>query len=344
MTTMEEKTIEGMTLPNQTSEEAYDHGDEYAFWNTVEFEIKDITQHNQARSCQMNHPETKMACTIIWALNQIIKLFDLNLSPTDADKLGVEVATFATKFGYKFWSGWSTPTAINTVVKRWNTVGYQRFNKEQVFYVRVDHTDPKVKEALDKWHYVGFTYQLNFGTDKYWGLVDKDDYPAGYGHRTNFQRKEDVDTASKKVYTDVQLWVHDNYHGWVNEYYIKDIKKYVGRGMYPAVYLVMPTSWMKGTVEEKKQEIQETKAVNALIGMLSSTREYLDEDNKKLVSELASSLRQKYPEARKKIELKETKVAQTIVDAVSFWWKDLEAFRDKFALLAKEMREKYGVE
>ena len=91
---MNEELLQTPAIPDA----AYDYGDEYAFGSEVEFEIKDVTNHNQARSCQMNHPETKYACTIIGAVNQIIKLFDLNLSPTDADKLGLEVAIYATKF------------------------------------------------------------------------------------------------------------------------------------------------------------------------------------------------------------------------------------------------------
>lgn len=215
-----------MNLP-QIPDAAYDKGDEWAFGEEVKFVIKDITSHAQAKSCQMNNPETKYGCTIVGALNQIIKLFNLNLSPKESDALGVEVVNFATQYGYKVGRGWSTPTAMNTVVKWWNSIGYGRYNKEKVFYVRVDHSDPRVAEALSKGHYVGFTYQLNFGADKYWGLVDKDDYPVGYGHRTNFQRSEDVNTSSGKTYQDTQLGVHDNYHGWVNEYHIKDIKKYV---------------------------------------------------------------------------------------------------------------------
>lgn len=334
---MNEELLQTPAIPDA----AYDYGDEYAFGSEVEFEIKDVTNHNQARSCQMNHPETKYACTIIGAVNQLIKLYDLNLSPTDADKLGLEVATYATKFGYKFGSGWSTPTAINVVTKWRNEFGAKRYNKEQVFYVRLDSKDPKIMEALNKGHYVGFTYQLKFGEDTYRGLVDKESYPIGYGHRTNFQRKEDVDTASKRVYTDVQLGVHDNYHGRVNEYYIKDIQKYVGRGMFPAMYLIMPISRKKGaTVEEEKKQIKEHKAVNALIGMLSCSRAALDEKGQSLASELASHLRKTFEGARALQEDETKKYYQAVADVLSFAWKNAdESFQQKYAQLAKEIRD-----
>lgn len=324
---------------------AYDNGDERAFGDEVEFEIKDITSHEQARSCQMNHPETKYGCTIIGALNQIIKLFNLNLSPKEADDLGVEVVKFATQYGYKVGQGWSTPTAMNTVAKWWNTIGYERFKKEKIFYVRVDHDDKRVAEALAKGHYVGFTYQLDFGTDRFWGLVDKDSYPAGTGHRTNFQRSEDVDTASKKKYTDTQLGVHDNYHGWVNEYYIKDITKYINKGMYPAVYLVMPESWKDGaTVEEEKKVIKEIKAVNALVGVLSSTYQMLPEEIKPQLADLAKTLREKYPEARKLVEDEDKKVYQMVVDILSYAWKFAdEGNKEMYAKLAESIRKDKGV-
>lgn len=328
-------------IPNAAS----DFGDEWAFGNDVNFKIEDITSHEQARSCQNNAPETKYGCTIIGALNQIIKLFNLNLSPEDSDKLGIEVVNFATQYGYKIGYGWSTPTAMNTVVKWWNGEGHERFGKEKVFYVRVDRKDPRVAEALEKGHYVGFTYQLKFGTDAYWGLVDKDDYPAGVGHRTNFQRKEDVNTASKKVYTDVQLGVHDNYHGWVNEYYIKDIEKYINRGMWSAVYLVMPESWkLDGKPEDTKQNIAELKAANMVIGSLSTAYQYMPDDVKELFASLARTLRTRFPEARKLVEDPQKKEYQLVADTLSFAWKSAdEKYKEAYALLAKTLRDETGV-
>lgn len=324
---------------------AYDNGDERAFGDEVEFEIKDITSHEQARSCQMNHPETKYGCTIIGALNQIIKLFNLNLSPKEADDLGVEVVKFTTQYGYKVGHGWSTPTAMNTVAKWWNTIGYERFKKEKIFYVRVSHDDKRVAEALSKGHYVGFTYQLNFGTDRYWGLVDKESYPAGTGHRTNFQRSEDVDTASKKVYKNTQLGVHDNYHGWVNEYYIKDITKYIGKGMYPAVYLVMPESWKAGaTVEQQKNITAGDKSANMVIGALSAAYKYMPSDLQQLMASLANNIRQRYPDTRGITENERMKEYQLVADTLSFAWKLADdKHKDAYANLAKTIRDDTGV-
>ena len=176
-------------------------------------------------------------------------------------------------------------------------------------------------------------------------MVDKDSYPAGTGHRTNFQRSEDVDTASKKVYKNTQLGVHDNYHGWVNEYYIKDITKYINKGMYPAVYLVMPESWKVGaTVEEEKKVIKEIKAVNALVGVLSSTYQMLPEEIKPKLADLAKTLREKYPEARKLVEDEDKKVYQMVVDILSYAWKFAdEGNKEVYAKLAENIRKDKGV-
>jgi hypothetical protein len=54
---------------------AWDYGDEYAFGADVEFEIKEITHNIRPHTNQSSHTETSSACTMIGALNQIIRLF-----------------------------------------------------------------------------------------------------------------------------------------------------------------------------------------------------------------------------------------------------------------------------
>lgn len=347
MTPMEELTIEEQkALKNEGDfDEAYDYGDEYAFGSEdTTFTIPTISHNIHSHTNQGMNNETKQACTIVGALNQIIRLFGIDLDTKKSNELAIEVVKFATKYGYIIGHGWSTPTAINVVVKRWNTVGKDRFGKEPVVYFRLDYANPLCKEALEKGHYLGFTYALNYGNDRYRGLVDKDSYPGGIGHRTNRKHPSITKPTGWATCNQCDVGVHDSYYSRTNEYLIKDRKKYMGKGMYPPAYLILPQSSMGKSVEEIKQDKTQEKAINTLIGVLSSTREYLDEDHKKMMSELALSLRQKYPEARKKIEMKESKVAQTIADTLSFGRKDLEKFRDDFAKLAKAIRDEYKVQ
>jgi hypothetical protein len=51
---------------------------------------------------------------------------------------------------------------------------------------------------------------------------------------------------------------------------------------------------MKSNIEKEKERIAKLKAVNTLIGTLSSTYQDLDNDSQLMMSALATSLRDKY--------------------------------------------------
>ena len=70
---------------------ARDYGDEYAFGEDVEVIIPQIKHDIRPVWNQWKNTETKSACTIVWAVNQIIREFWLILSEVQTNKLYVEV-------------------------------------------------------------------------------------------------------------------------------------------------------------------------------------------------------------------------------------------------------------
>lgn len=341
---MEEKELlqQQALLAQQGVNPAKDIVDEYSLGEEIEFEIPEITHNIHSTTHQGMHKDSVAACTIYGAVNQIIRLFGIDLSNKDANKLALEAVDFATNYGYVKGDGWWTYKAINTVVKWWNQESvYTRFpNAEKVFFVRYDnYKHPKVVEAMEKGHYVGFTYNMNYGNDYINGLIDKDSYPTGIGHRTNWKKTALV--KNKKVTCDTcDCGVHDSYYGPYNEYYIKDRAKYMYKGMFPTAYLIMPESYTKDNIEKKKQEKKEVKAINALIGMLSTTYAFLPEDMKPKAAEIAKALREQYPEARRLVEDEKKKSYQMVADALSFAWKQADdRYREAYALLAKILRD-----
>ena len=325
---------------------AWDYWDEYAFGSDVIFEIPELKHDIRPKTNQSLNNETLKACTIVGSLNQIIRLFWLELDNKQQDKLAVEVVKYCTQYWYRIGSGWSTVDAINSVAKFWNNVGYKTFNKEKIFYSRVIWGDKRIKEALDKGHLVGFTYSLNWNTDRYAWLVYKDSYPWGTWHRTNIKGVKFVNATSglKLSEWEANEWVHDNYYIFTNEYYIKDIWKYISKGVYPAFYIVLPRSCMVWTVEEQKERIALLKAVNAVIAVLTSTWWDLPEAYQELSASYASSLREQYPEARKLEKDQNKKIYQSLVDFLSYSWKYLDSSDQvKIAEIAKYLRDKHNL-
>lgn len=115
--------------------------------------------------------------------------------------------------------------------------------------------------------------------------------------------------------------------------------------MYSAVYLVMPESWKEGvTIEEQKQEIKELKAVNALVGILSSTYQVIPDDIKPQLAELAKRLREKYPQARRLVDDENKKIYQMVADTLSYAWKFAdEEYQKRYAELARDIRNEKSV-
>lgn len=54
---------------------AVDYGDEYAFGEEVEYVVPQIKHNIRPCGNQAKNKETKSACTIVGAVNQIIRLF-----------------------------------------------------------------------------------------------------------------------------------------------------------------------------------------------------------------------------------------------------------------------------
>lgn len=324
---------------------AWDDWDEYAFGEWTEFVIPTITHNIWPKTNQWMNTETKSACTIVWSINQIIRLFWLDMEYKESNELGIEAVNYCTKYWYKIWSWWSAPTAIDAVCKYWNEVGYKKYNTEKVFYVRYpSYTHEKAVEAINKWHLVWFTYMLNYWDDRYKWLVYKDSYPVAVWHRTNWKATKHTKATWWASWTWCDIWVHDSYYKWTNEYFIKDRKKYIGKWMNAPAYLILPQSTMTNSVEEEKKRIAQEKALNTLLWALTTTYGDVPEEIKWLSAQFAKVLREKFPEVRWLIEEQQKKSMQSCVDMLSYNYKYAdEKYQKKFADLAAEMRKDFGL-
>lgn len=331
---------------DENKDYAWDYGDEYAFGEEVEFSIPEIKHNIWPHSNQGANEETASACTIIGALNQIIRLFGLEIPRKDANNLWIEVVHYCEKFGYKIGYGWDTPTAINTVCKFWNEIWAERYGTEKVFYARRYWNTEKPQEALKKGHLVGFTMALNFWEDKKKWLVYKDRYPGGMGHRLNWQSTQTTVPTGWAVCPEADCGVYDNYDGLTNQYLILDRKKYMDKGMYAWGYIILPQSCLEKSVEEVKQDIVERKAFNYVVDALSCAYGYVPEKYQKKFAELAKEIRDEYKEVRKTVDgSEEKKWAVAITDALSYLYKFAsEEDKKKYAEMASDMRKRYGFE
>lgn len=325
---------------------AWDNGDEYAFGEEVDFDIPEIKHDIRPRTNQGSNKTTKSACTMIWALNQIIRLFGIDLGLVDSNKLGVEVVNYCVEnWGYKIGYGWDTPTAINCVCKFWNEIGAGRYGTEKVFYARRYWNTDKPKEALKKGHLVGFTKALDFWEDRKKWLVYKDTYPWAWWHRLNWQKTETTVPTGWAVCPEADCGVYDNYYGGTNQYLIKDRTKYIGKGMYGWAYMILPQSCLKKPIEEVKQDIVERKAFNYVVGALSCAYANVPDKYKEKFSALAKEIRDEFKEVRERVDGDEKKWAVAITDALSYLYKFAdESDKKKYAEMASDMRKKYWFE
>ena len=321
---------------------AIDFGDEYAFWENIEFVIPEI-KHN-IRPCwnQGENKETKSACTIVWAVNQLIRLFWIDMDKKTTNKLYIEVVKYCEKNGYVIWSGRATPTACNTVCKWWNEIGCRTFNKDKVFWLRLYWNNERIIEALNKGHLVWYTKQVNFGTDQVEGLIWRDKYPKMVWHRLNWKWIKYTKATGGADISKAERWSQDNYHGAIGENFaFKEMKKYINNGVYAYWYLILPESCMKENIEEEKKRIAREKAVNATIQVLSATYDELNTEEQMMISSLVWELRNT-PNARERINGTENKVYQAVCDLLSYAWKYAgEEEQKKYSELATYLRNKY---
>jgi len=321
---------------------AWDFWDEYAFGADVEFEIKDISHNIRPQSNQWSNSETSSACTIVGALNQIIRLFWIDLPIKEANKLWIEVVHYCENFWYKIWNGWDTPTAINAVCKFWNEIWSERFGTEKVFYVRHYWNTEKPKEALEKWHLVWFTMALNFGEDRKKWLVWRDSYPWAWWHRLNWQATKTTKPTWWASEPTADCGVYDNYYGLTNQYLIRDRSKYINKWMYARAYMIFPQSRMKNTVEEEKARIEQEKAFNYVLWALSNAYASVPEKYQEKFGELAKMIREDFENTRKIETNQEKKSMIAITDAMSYLYKFVNSETQKtFAELAQKFRDEY---
>ena len=325
--------------------EAWDDGDEWAFGEEVNFSVPEITHNIWPHTNQWSRTKTSSACTIYWALNQIIRLFWIDLPTKESNDLWEEVVDYCIKnHWYVAWHWRSTPTAINAVCKWWNEIGAKKFDKEKVFYTRRDYQDEKIKEALSKWHLIGFTFSLNFGEDRKKGLVRRDSYPWAGWHRTNWQSTKTTIPTGWASEPTADCWVYDSYNWGYNQYLIRDRKKYMNKGMNTPAYLILPQSNMiNQTIEEVKENIAETKAINYVLWSLSTAWASVPEKYQEKFAQLAKEIREDYKDARQLENDNEKKQAVALTDWLSYlykWASDEE--RKTYAELAAKLREKYN--
>lgn len=320
------------------------YDDEYAFGEDVVKTIPEVKGDVWATANQWTNKETRSACTMVWAISQLQRLFQLDLSMEERNKLDIEIVNYAVTKWYVIWTWWSTYTACKTVVEWWNNVGADRYNKEKVFYLRVLWSNPLVLKVLNKGHLVWYTKTLQFWADQINGYVYKDSYKQMLWHRLNLKWAE---------YTVATWWAQrqwaiygseDNYHWQIGEnFFIKDIKPYINNWLYSYVYIILPVSAMEGTVEENKNDIAETKAINYVLGSLTTAWSNVPKKYQEKFAELAKEMREDYTDARQLENEPNKKWAEAAVDWLSYLWQfaDKED-QEKFAQLAKELRDKYN--
>lgn len=326
---------------------AYDYWDEYAFWEDVEFIVKPITHNVWPHWNQWKNIETQSACTMVWAVNQLIRLFWIDLDMNKTNLVYKEVVKYCQQFWYVVWSGWSTPTACNCVCKWWNEIWYKTFKKEKVFWARLYWSNPKLKECLDKWHLVWFTKNIQFGKHQVEWLVywESSIYPQSTWHRLNRAWVKYITATWWADISQAERWAEDNYHWQIWEFFaFKELKKYINKGVYAYWYVILPESRMKSNIEKEKERIAKLKAVNCLIWVMTSTYWDIENEFQLMSSAYAWALRDRYEEARPIIENQEEKVYQSVVDFLSYAWKYAwEEEQQKYSELAKYLREKHNL-
>ena len=321
---------------------ARDFWDEYAFWESEECIIPEIKHDIWPCWNQWKNRETKSACTIVWAVNQIIRLFWLILSETQTNKLYVEVVKYCTKYWYVIWSWRWTPTAVDCVRKRRNEIWYKTFEKEKVFTKRLLRNNSEIIEALEKWHLVWFTKNLHFWEDQVYWLVYRDKYPTTTWHRLN---RKWIKFTKATWWADVskaERWVQDNYHWQMWEQYaFQSLKKYINNWLYAYWYLILPESCAMNSIEKNKELIAKKKAYHVLISVMSSTYKDIENEFQMMSWAYATALRDKTDE--RPVEHDDVKKAyQTVVDVLSYERKYVwEEEQKMFSELATYLRDKY---
>lgn len=197
--------------------------------NVVLADIRDhiIPEVNQAKTNLL-----RLSCTITNAYRQIARLWN---HKTDRQEEAGVFAAYArdVKKRDPSW-GWGTPTGMAAAISKWNEL----YPNKKSMFLRVWLNDEIVKEALKKWHFVGFTYQwdaaynADFSKDN---VLDGTKFGKKYGHRTNIYWP---------IYeVDWLTYVNDSYAGnkW-NQYLLKNGRAPLIKSgcFYSSCYIVIP--------------------------------------------------------------------------------------------------------
>jgi hypothetical protein len=98
------------------------------------------------------------------------------------------------------------------------------------------------------------------------------------------------------------------------------------------------------TVEEVKENIAETKAINYVLWSLSTAWANVPEKYQEKFASLAKEIREDYKDARKLENNDTKKVWQTLADALSYCWKYMpEDIQKDMAALASKVRTNLNV-
>lgn len=329
----------------------YDYQDEYSFWADVVYNIPTINHTIWPKINQWMNTKSKSACTIFWAWAQLIRLFWLELTREKANEIWLLIVDYCVKnWWYKIWEGRATPTAVKYTTKRRNEIWCNEFKKEKVFYLRLLWDDPIVNEALDKWHMVWYSKSIQWNWDQIKGYVYRsaEEYKQTLWHRLNLKWPDYIPVATWWATKWNAKWgSQDNYFEqiWTN-FYIEDLGKYINKGVYSYVYVILPESSMwNNSTEEEKKKITETKATNALIWVMTSTWADVPEKYQKMSADYAKELRADYEWARPLYQDQTQKVTQSVVDMLSYSYKYVpEKYQKKFAELAAEMRKEFKLQ
>lgn len=326
---------------------ARDYGDEYAFGEDVEVIIPEIKHDIRPVWNQWKNTETKSACTIVWAVNQIIREFWLILSEVQTNKLYVEVVKYCVKnWWYVIWSWRWTPTATNYVCKRRNEIWYKTFEKEKVIWLRLQRNNEDIIEALEKWHIVWFTKYVNFASDQVEWLVyhEPDIYKKSVWHRLNRTWIKYITATWWADISKAERWAIDNYHWQIWEFFaFQELKKYINKWIYWSWYLILPESCSVDSIEKNKELIAKKKAYHVLISVMSSTYKDIESEYQMMSWAYATALRDKTNE--RPVEQDEVKKAyQLVVDSLSYAWKHAWDEEQKmYSELASYLRNKYNL-
>jgi len=194
--------------------------------NADDLEI--IPQHDFPQLNQYVYSNTKMACTIVWALIQSCYLY--GLKPTQKDMLDCVVFaheddSWMAQYQYGRW--WRADLAMRATEKRFE----KNYPEKKLYYSTVRRDEPNFWKLLKKWYMLGLIYDWNYQYNKDYQsdcILDWNKFWARtYGHRPNL------------IYRDWKTFIVDS-SAWrsYNEYEVKDLNWLIQNWVFHEVFYV----------------------------------------------------------------------------------------------------------